>query len=264
MTGQLETLHASADTGTDSSPRFGLLAVARPIFLRWELLRIAFNAILVVATIWLAGLENVLEPRLLLMIVEGAVVANVLFFAGPIAETYFHWLGVRQVWVRLGLFAMGTTLTIAVAAMELNNQHLPTHGKPTSFSTMEISGPPQERIAAITRQLSLHKAPPTALLDARYLQEQTGDGVLGPSDYRTFCRIDVAPADIPRWTADLTPLTTKPDHATPKKNLRDWWVTPDGFESLQFYEAKPFTGRVNGWIGVDPNTGRIFIFSFTM
>jgi hypothetical protein len=251
---------------THAVPRLGLFAIARHVFLRWELLRIPFNVILAVATIWILGLDEALAPQRFLLLLEGAFVANVLYFAGPIGETYFRWLGVGRVWVRFGLFVLGTTVSVALVVIALKDPQLAVQaqGKPTSFSTMEVSGPPQERVTAVTRQLSLHKAPPTALLDARYVQEQTGDGVLGPSDYRTFCRIDVAPADVPRWIADLTPLTTKPDHAAPKKNIWEWWITPEGFESLEFYEAKPYTGRVNGWIGVDPNTGRIFIFSFTM
>lgn len=263
MAAQLNAPRSECDVDYPAPP--GLLALARPIFLRWELLRIPYNAILVMATILIAGPVNLLQIDLLREVMLGAVVANVLYYAGPVAETYIRWLGLNQDWVRWPLFGGGTVLTIVIAAVELDAKLSPAFGltAQASFSTKEISGTAVERINAVKTQLARHKAPPTALTDAHYLLEQFGDGALGPSDFHMYYAIKVTPADAPLWMQGLAPLANKPEYAAPKQP-REWWITPEAFESLQFYEAKPYTGRENGWIGVDPASGRIFVFSFTM
>jgi hypothetical protein len=56
---------------------------------------------------------------MLFLMAEGAVIANVLYFAGPFGETYARWLGYDGKMIRWFLFAAGTTLTaiLAVAAI---------------------------------------------------------------------------------------------------------------------------------------------------
>jgi len=65
---------------------------------------------------------------LLLLVVEGAVVANIAYFAGPTIETYVKWLGNDRAWPRWVMFVAGTllsiVLTVGVLATErLSNQH---------------------------------------------------------------------------------------------------------------------------------------------
>ena len=100
-------------------------------------------------------------------------------------------------------------------------------------------------------------------MDAYFVEEQTGDGTLGPSDFRAFCVLEVAAQDIEQWTQLLAPLAATPEYAAPAQ-ARGWWITPGPFTSLQFYTPDKLTGRVHGWIGVSPQTGRIYIFTFTM
>jgi hypothetical protein len=132
--------------------------------------------------------------------------------------------------------------------------------KPT---VREVTGSSDDRIARVSAIIAKHKTPPTAILDAHFVREQTGDGVLGPSDFRTFYLVEVAPQDVSRWTQALTPLGGVAEYNAPAQS-RDWWIAHDAFRSLQFYKPDPLTGRVHGWIGVSPETGRIYIFTFTM
>jgi hypothetical protein len=111
--------------------------------------------------------------------------------------------------------------------------------------------------------LAKHKRPPTAILDAHFVEEQTGNGGLGPSDFRTFYLVEVAPQDVAKWTQLLTPLAAPSNYETPTQ-AHDWWVTRDAFASLQFYKPDVLTGRANGWVGISPQMGRIYIFTFTM
>lgn len=88
-----------------------LTSIAKRVFLAWEKLRIAYIAILGVLTCLLAG-TDLFQTRLLVLIVECGLVANICFFAGPIVETYICWLGFGKAWVRWPLFIGGTLLTI--------------------------------------------------------------------------------------------------------------------------------------------------------
>lgn len=91
---------------------------------------------------------------------------------------------------------------------------------------------------------------PSALLDAHFLEEQTGDGRLGPSDFAAFYALTVAPADLPAWRAALP-------------QPQPWWVGEDALDSLEFYSPKLLTGSSNGWVGLAPD-GRIFVYVFTL
>lgn len=61
----------------------------------------------------------------------------------------------------------------------------------------------------------------------------------------------------------LTPLGAIAEYGSPIQP-RDWWIARESFASLQFYKPDILTGRVHGWIGVSQETGRIYIFTFTM
>jgi hypothetical protein len=131
------------------------------------------------------------------------------------------------------------------------------------WSVYEVTGSRPERVARVSAIIAKDKAPPTAILDARFVEEQIGDGFLGPSDFREFYFVEVAPQIIAQWTRILTPLDETAEYAAPAQP-RDWWATRDTFASLQFYKPNILTGRIHGWIGVSRQTGRIYISTFTM
>jgi len=126
-----------------------------------------------------------------------------------------------------------------------------------------VTGKSSDRVTAVSAIITKHKAPPTAILDAQFVEEQTGDGGLGPSDFRAFYFVQVAPQDVAQWAQILTPLAATVEYDAPAQP-RDWWIARDTFASLQFYKPDTLTGRVHGWIGVSQQSGRIYIFTFTM
>ena len=87
----------------------------KPTFLRWEKLRIPYNFILALILILshapTMGLSFVYLPALFVWLV-GAVLANLLFLAGPLAEAYFAWIGLRSRWITLSLFLGGILISI--------------------------------------------------------------------------------------------------------------------------------------------------------
>jgi len=128
-------------------------------------------------------------------------------------------------------------------------------------SVYEVAGAREQRIAVLTAIFSKRLAPPTPILDAHFVEEHSGDGWLGPSDYRTFYAVVIAPEDVEKWTEALTSLNEAP-YAAPSQQ-RDWWISTEAHASLAFYQPDAFTGSSHGWFGVSAETGRIYIFTFT-
>jgi hypothetical protein len=137
-----------------------------------------------------------------------------------------------------------------------------TPSKPFELSH-EITGTQSERIEKVSQ---LIKAPlPSPLLDAYHVEQQIGDGQLGPSDFTGFYALTVAPADLAAWRSALPKMqasNTPPKYVTPKQPL-PWWLTHNDFLELTFYSPKLLTGRSLGWVGIAPN-GKIFVYTFTM
>ena len=81
----------------------------KPVFIRWERLRILYNLMLILLVLYPYDLAT-LRLRLpeFLVLLMGAVLANLCFLAGPIAESYLYWIGIRSRAVTAGLFILGT------------------------------------------------------------------------------------------------------------------------------------------------------------
>ena len=132
-------------------------------------------------------------------------------------------------------------------------------------SSREISGTQGERIARVSPLISKLAPLPSPIFDAHFIEEQTGDGQLGPSDFAAFYALTVAPADLAAWRSALPTIETQntpAKYVTPKQP-RSWWLTHDDFLGLTFYSPKSLTGRSNGWVGITPD-GRVFVYAFTM
>jgi len=138
--------------------------------------------------------------------------------------------------------------------------------KRAAESSREITGTQAERIAAVSKLVTSHSPLPGPLLDANFVEEQSGDGRLGPSDFTSFCALSVAQADLPAWRAAMAPLEAQdspPMYAAPKRPV-SWWLPAAEFPRLELHSPKSLTGRANGWVGIDRDHGRIYIWSFTM
>lgn len=85
----------------------------KPVFLKWEKLRIPYNIILTLVVLGLVvpikGLPHFTE---ITNVVMGAVLANLCFFAAPIVEAYMGWLGYRFKWTTPVLFMGGVLISI--------------------------------------------------------------------------------------------------------------------------------------------------------
>ena len=92
---------------------------AKAIFLAWEKLRIVYNLVLAVLTLLMGIIllgEYAMSIQFWVMVVQGAIISNVCFFAGPIVETYVCWIGFRFDWLRTSLFVLGLLFTALAAA----------------------------------------------------------------------------------------------------------------------------------------------------
>ena len=142
--------------------------------------------------------------------------------------------------------------------------------KNAQVASQETGGSQAERVAVITKQLSRSAPLPGPILDAQFVEEMTGDGRLGPSDFKSFYAIIVVPADLPAWKAALSKQTTwnkfsnddEIKRSTPNK-AQSWWVNAADLSKLEFFSPHSLTGNANGWVGIAPD-GRIFVHVFTM
>jgi hypothetical protein len=95
-----------------------LPAVALAPFLAWERLRIWYNTILMlVVVLSVLPFRNLwFSDRLNFYCIEGAILANICFCVGLVAESYLRMFGWWQSWQRWALFAAGTLLAALLAA----------------------------------------------------------------------------------------------------------------------------------------------------
>lgn len=135
-----------------------------------------------------------------------------------------------------------------------------TRSAPINVS--EIEGSKSERIQAVTQLLVTQEPLPSPLQNAYFLEEQIGDNQLGPSDYVSFSMVEIKLDDLSAWRSKLLPLKVRPDYVSPK-TPPDWWVNTADYSSLELFKLRPYTQRIHGWIGINPKTGKIYIYTFT-
>lgn len=135
--------------------------------------------------------------------------------------------------------------------------------KPAKQSASEMTSDKAERIAGIVKILSATATLPSVVEDAFFLEEQTGDGQLGPSDFSSFCVVVVGLENAARWKAILSPISTSPEYSKPGKPTA-WWISEQDFKSLEFFKPAPLSTRLIGWVGVSTNSGKIYIHTETM
>ena len=94
--------------------------LAKPVFIRWEKLRIPYNIVLLGIVLALI-LQNSAPSRMslwhILHYLIGAVLANICFFAAPAIETYAAWLGWRSLWLTVFLFVGGLLISAPLVMM---------------------------------------------------------------------------------------------------------------------------------------------------
>ena len=89
----------------------------RPLLMRWERLRLVYNAILaaVVLALLLRTPSLFDDPRLPAYLLKRALAANVCFTAGPAADAYISYVAGRRVPLTWILFLGGTLLSVLLA-----------------------------------------------------------------------------------------------------------------------------------------------------
>jgi hypothetical protein len=97
-----------------------LSEIGRPIFLRWERLRIPYNLALLGMTLlfhWNLVRGLLSSWAVWFVLVSGAILANLCFFAGPVAESYMAWLGYRSRWIGVTLFVGGVAISVPLVLL---------------------------------------------------------------------------------------------------------------------------------------------------
>ena len=87
---------------------------ANRVFAAWERLRLIYCVILALVVIVFSG-AALTNHLFLLRIIKAAIVANVCFCVGPVAEGYLALVGLDRPSARLLLFILGTLLSCLLA-----------------------------------------------------------------------------------------------------------------------------------------------------
>jgi hypothetical protein len=141
-------------------------------------------------------------------------------------------------------------------ACNLNTSTEVSRQSPAQFSVSNVD---------VDRFITSQNLTRLKLKNARCIQEQIGDGNLGPSDFRTFCVLTVASKDIAALRETLSPLNLPDDAAQygePRKAV-PWWLSEAEFKTLELFKPGLLAYRANGWTGVSSKTGKIYLFGFT-
>jgi hypothetical protein len=129
-------------------------------------------------------------------------------------------------------------------------------------SSKESTIPTTQRIVELSKLIEKQTTLPSPIKDSHCIEEKVGDGNLGPSDFFTYCAISVALSDIPAWRKKLSPLqppNIPARYAVPRKTV-SWWPSVTEFK---LFEPSLITGRANGWTGISPQAGKVYVFGFT-
>ena len=88
-----------------------------------------------------------------------------------------------------------------------------------------------ERITAAMRYLQTDFE--MRIQDADYIEEQIGDGFVGPSDFVLYMRLQLDPESISRWKRHLEKL--KGTHDWSPKTKVEWWALEGG--NMEWYQS---------------------------
>lgn len=138
-------------------------------------------------------------------------------------------------------------------------------GKKPKETIYELVGSKEVRVEALTNVLLReNESLPSPLLNGYLLEIKIGDGRMGPSDFRTFLSFEVAPDELEKWIQLLGGPIERPLKAELPSLDRFWWRSAESLQGLTFYPGKALSGRYNSWAAIDPDDGRIYVYSFTL
>lgn len=120
-----------------------------------------------------------------------------------------------------------------------------------------------KRVFSIAELLKKRVSIPGEILDASYIEEQKGNGRIGPSDFFFFAKLTVARKDFNTWKSIAGKEINHWDYLAPIATLT-WWPTKAEANELEMYSPEIFFGRSNGWIGFSDDGQSIYALTFTM
>lgn len=117
------------ETSGDQAPMESsiLLMEIRRVLRAWERLRLVYNALLTVLVVIFvfAFSPELLKPELMPKLLLNIIGANLLFFAGPVVESWCVLIGWKLKGLRNALMTLGTLLALGLATAELLSTLLP-------------------------------------------------------------------------------------------------------------------------------------------
>jgi hypothetical protein len=104
-----------ASVPLDDAPYLPKITLDEPtamqVFFAWEKLRLIYNIVLVFTAVLICW---PILPFIFVETLGAALIANVMYCAGPVAECYLCWFGVPRLIARAIVFVLGLLLSIGV------------------------------------------------------------------------------------------------------------------------------------------------------
>ena len=120
MGGHLESVQPTQSEPEPVPPQRkpGRAGRALVILRGWEFLRPLYIVVLVAWVLLFLPfmLDVVFDRSVLMLLLKGAIAANLAYFTGALAEIYLDFLGLRARWVRPLLFFLGTAFASVLTA----------------------------------------------------------------------------------------------------------------------------------------------------
>ena len=126
-----------------------------------------------------------------------------------------------------------------------------------------LADTPEDRVGVMVKMIERHAPLPGPIRSVEALEEQIGDGGLGPSDFRFFAKIVVQKEDVASWKSAAGPELSSGTYEAPQ-SAPLWWLAEGDFDGVTLHSPKTLFGRSNGWIGFSPDEQTIYVMTFTM
>lgn len=159
----------------------------------------------------------------------------------------------KLLWRLLGGLLIVTTLGTAGCARSSGPK----------ITTRALGSTPEDRVATVVKIIERHSALPGSIRSVEGLEEQVGDGRLGPSDFRFFAKIVVEKRDLSSWKSAAGAKLSSATYRAPQAST-SWWLPESELKDLTLYSPRTLFGRNHGWIGFSSDNETLYVMTFTM
>lgn len=133
-----------------------------------------------------------------------------------------------------------------------------------NYRIISLEGSRETRVEYILKLLDRRGiSPPSSIIDAQLIESRSNNGVIGPSDFKSFIWLQISPKNTKKWHNELKPIKKSSlEYQQPPVRFKMWLSKVEFDEASRFYDPWNWFERT-GWILISAN-GYIFIYTSTI